>query len=270
MKPTMVMIFLFCMSFCFAQKMVVEDQDANVLMEVNDEGDVGSISLPQGATPAEVADKLYNENGVLQWNGSALIPPQAGNSGKVLSTDGEKTEWKTHNVPKANTVGGNQLCQITKNYAWYQNVRTVSLTAPGPGMVVVIVTGYARWESKGWDLLLASILRNSDPNESWDAENEFFRYLTLLTDYNCTDSSDQYASFSSHRTFSVGAGTHTFTFWANKYSSSAKVRVDDVNMTAMYFPTGTAIFTDSMSPAEAEDPKSFSNDRITSPPDRAR
>jgi len=270
MKTTTVIILLICTSLCFAQKMVVEDLDTNVLMEVNDEGTVGSISLPQGTTPSEVSDKLYNVDGVLQWNGSALIPSQPGNSGKVLSTDGVKTVWKTHNVPMAASTGGNQLCRITTNYAWYQNVRSVTLTTPGSGKVIVIASGYIRWESKGWDLLLASILRNSDPNASWDAENEFFRYLCLSTDYNCTDSSDQYVSFSCHRAFNVGAGTQTFTLWANKYSSSAKVRVDDVNISAMYFPTGDAVFSDSIIPAEAEDPEAFRFDKIANPPERIR
>ena len=139
--------------------------------------------------------------------------------------------------PLANTTGGNQLCQITKNYAWYQNVRSVTLTTPSSGKCFVIASGYIRWESKGWDLLLSSILRNSDPNESWDDENEFFRYLNLSTDYNCADSSDQYVGFSQHRCFNVGSGTQTFTLWANKYSSSAKVRVDDVNISVIYIPT---------------------------------
>lgn len=140
--------------------------------------------------------------------------------------------------PLMNTTGGNQLCQITQNYAHYQNVRSVSIDVASSGKCFVMASGYARWESKGWDLLLASILRNSDPNASWDAENEFFRYLDILTDYNCEDSSDQYTSFAQHRVFNVGAGTQTFTLWANKYTSSAKVRVDDVNISVIFVPTG--------------------------------
>lgn len=139
--------------------------------------------------------------------------------------------------PLANTTGGNQLCQITKNYAWYQDVRHVTLTTPSSGKCFVMASGYIRWESKGWDLLLSSILRNSDPNSSWNDENEFFKYLNLSTDYNCSDSSDQYVGFAQHRVFNVGSGTQTFTLWANKYSSSAKVRVDDVNISVIFIPT---------------------------------
>ncbi len=137
----------------------------------------------------------------------------------------------------AQTKGGNQLCQITKNYAYYQNVRSVTITAPSSGKCFVMASGYARWESKGWDLYLASILRNANPNTSWNDENEFYKYLNIATDYNCADSSDQYASFAQHRCFNVDAGTQTFTLWVNKYTKEAKVRMDDVNLTVLFFPT---------------------------------
>ena len=269
MKTTIVTIILFCVPLCLAQQMVVEDLDANILMEVNDEGTVGSITLPQGTTPATTSDKLYNVGGVLQWNGSALIPSQTGQDGKVLTTNGTNTAWKIHNVPMANFEGGNQRFQITANYGSYNNVRTVTLTVPGPGKVIAHASGYVDWESKGWDLLLASILRNADPNTSWQAENEWYSYLTIVTDYNCADSSDQYTSFNSHRGFNVNAGTHTFTLWANKYSSASKTEVGDVNLSVTYFPTGSTILN-SMLPAEAEDPQIYMDNSVANPPRRAR
>jgi hypothetical protein len=56
----------------FAQKMTVKDSDANILMEVNDEGAVGSITVPSGSAPSITTNKLYNVGGSLYWNGSAL------------------------------------------------------------------------------------------------------------------------------------------------------------------------------------------------------
>ena len=270
MKTTIVMIFLIGTPLCFAQKMVIEDLDANVLMEVNDEGSVGSISLPQGATPSDVSDKLYNEAGVLHWNGSALIPSQAGNSGKVLSTDGTNTVWKTHNVPMATFIGGNQRMQITANYGSWQAIRTLTMTLPASGTVIVTASGYVDWESKGWDLLLAGILCDEDPNSSWAAENHWYSYLNILTDYNCPDSSDQYTSFTNHRGFTVGAGTHTFYLWANKYASSSKTEVGDVNMSAIYIPSGTTAFTNALPPMEAEEPDTYWEDSVAYPRRRLR
>ena len=56
----------------YAQKMTVKDSDDHILMEVNDEGSVGSITVPSGSSPGETTDKLYNVDGALYWNGSAL------------------------------------------------------------------------------------------------------------------------------------------------------------------------------------------------------
>lgn len=56
-----------------AQEMMVTDSDANVLMQVNDEGDAGSLTLPPApAAPADNADKLHNVNGVLYWQDAQL------------------------------------------------------------------------------------------------------------------------------------------------------------------------------------------------------
>ncbi|MBN1780214.1 tail fiber domain-containing protein [bacterium] len=56
----------------FSQKMTVKDSDSNVLMEVNDEGDAGSITIPSVSTPSSTEDKLYNVDGFLYWDGAEL------------------------------------------------------------------------------------------------------------------------------------------------------------------------------------------------------
>lgn len=73
-------------SAAYAQKMTVKDSDAHVLMEVNDEGDVGSITLPSGSAPGTPTYKLYNVSGTLWWNGSAL--GTAGSAGGWTDSDG--------------------------------------------------------------------------------------------------------------------------------------------------------------------------------------
>lgn len=66
-------LFLCLAAGGFAQKMTVADSESHVLMEVNDEGTVGSIMLPDSTlAPVITTDKLYNVSGVLYWNGSAL------------------------------------------------------------------------------------------------------------------------------------------------------------------------------------------------------
>jgi trimeric autotransporter adhesin len=56
-------------------KMSVKDNSDNVLIEVNDEGTKGSITISEfgvGQAPSSSSGKLYNVNGALYWSGSAL------------------------------------------------------------------------------------------------------------------------------------------------------------------------------------------------------
>ena len=60
-------------SSAMAQKMTIKDNGANVLMEINDEGIVGSITLPSGSAPTSTTDKLYNVGGTLYWDGVTFV-----------------------------------------------------------------------------------------------------------------------------------------------------------------------------------------------------
>lgn len=69
-RVIILVIFLFTLaSTAFTQKMTVKDIDLNVLTEVNDEGTIGSITLPSGSAPGTTTNKLYNASGALYWNG---------------------------------------------------------------------------------------------------------------------------------------------------------------------------------------------------------
>jgi hypothetical protein len=59
-------------AFSQSPKMTVKDSDANVLMEVNDEGTAGSITVLSGSAPSVTTNKLYNSGGTLYWSGTAL------------------------------------------------------------------------------------------------------------------------------------------------------------------------------------------------------
>jgi hypothetical protein len=75
MKRLTLICLLCAVAFQYAnaQKMSVKDSDGNVLMEVNDEGVVGSVILPDtNAALSSQTNKLYNLNGALIWNGAAL------------------------------------------------------------------------------------------------------------------------------------------------------------------------------------------------------
>ena len=184
-------------------------------------------------------------------NGTSVFKTDA--SGRITGDGSGLSNVK----PLINYVGGDQRYQITANYGSYNNVRSVTLTAPSSGICFVMASGYVDWESTGWDLLLAGILCDQDPNSSWAAEDEWYDYLNILTDYNCVDSSDQYTSFSQHRSIPVNAGTHTFYLWANKHSAASKTEVADVNLSVMFFPTGGTGKTNSDAVLKEEEPVIF-------------
>lgn len=94
---TIIGIVLFiCANMALAQKMTVKDGDANILMEVNDEGAIGSITLPSGNPPGQTIDKLYNVGGSLYWSGSELA--KAGSAGGW--TDGGTSVYLTTSTDK--------------------------------------------------------------------------------------------------------------------------------------------------------------------------
>ena len=67
------LIFLFTIPTSFAQ-LTVKDQDAtpNTLLQVNDEGNAGSVTLPSLSTIGSPLSKLYNLGGNLYWGSSQL------------------------------------------------------------------------------------------------------------------------------------------------------------------------------------------------------
>ena len=56
----------------FAQTIDFKDGSSNTLIQIFDEGSVGSIFLPRSTASFSSTDKLYNLNGTLIWNGSEL------------------------------------------------------------------------------------------------------------------------------------------------------------------------------------------------------
>ncbi len=197
-----------------------------------------SSSVASGVTSA---DTVY-------WNSKldsyTETDPVFGASAAAGIQSSDITLW--NRKPLINYIGGNQNFQVTAT-GDYDNVRSVSLTVPCDGVCMVTASGYVDWESVNFDVVRLGLLCDKDPNSDYSAVTEWFSYLNILTDYNCADSSDQYTSFSQHRCFAVTAGTHTFTLWANKYSTSVKVKLGDVNLSAIFIPSAIVASTKSES-----------------------
>ena len=60
-RLSLLILFFVTVLNAYSQKMTVKDSDTNVLMEVNDEGTIGSITLPDtNAVLTSETNKLYN------------------------------------------------------------------------------------------------------------------------------------------------------------------------------------------------------------------
>lgn len=72
----LLMILVLCVSNGFAQ-MTVKDSDSNTLIQVNDEGSKGSISLPaMSSEPTSATDKLTIKTARFNGMAARLLPGQ--------------------------------------------------------------------------------------------------------------------------------------------------------------------------------------------------
>ena len=69
----LIVLGLFSLDSGYTQTMSVKDSEGHMMMEVNDEGVMGSITLPDTNTAlSSETNKLYNLDGSLIWNGTVL------------------------------------------------------------------------------------------------------------------------------------------------------------------------------------------------------
>lgn len=121
MKTIKLTFVLFLFSFVFTKtfaQLTVKDSDNNILLNVNDYGTAGTVTLPSFGPilPSLPINNymLYNVNGTLYWNGSSLgtsnnaagwTRPLTG--GKIYTSDlTDKVEIGTINPLSKLSVGG--------------------------------------------------------------------------------------------------------------------------------------------------------------------
>ena len=73
-KLTIILTVILITNYSFSQSVEIKDGDPspNTLLQINDEGSTGSISIPSGSAPGDPAGKLYNDGGTLKWSGTTL------------------------------------------------------------------------------------------------------------------------------------------------------------------------------------------------------
>ncbi|HPR33702.1 MAG TPA: hypothetical protein PLK12_16495, partial [Prolixibacteraceae bacterium] len=120
-----------------------------------------------------------------------------------------------------------------------QKMREVTISCPGPGVILAMASGYCDWESKDEDLVRIWFYPHPtvSPTSSWETPD--FHNLRILSDYQCADSSDQYTSWAHHKIYTVSsAQNYTVSICADKPFTSSKVLIGDVVLNLIFFPTG--------------------------------
>ncbi|MFC1785982.1 hypothetical protein ACFLZA_01290 [Candidatus Neomarinimicrobiota bacterium] len=115
MKRTFLLLFpVLYLNLIYSQSVEIKDSEAtpNTLIQINDEGSAGSITIPDATSIGTPTDKLYNIGGSIFWNGSPLgIAGCAGgwtDDGATvrLSTVSDKVGIGTLNPLSKLSVGG--------------------------------------------------------------------------------------------------------------------------------------------------------------------
>ncbi|MCK9312114.1 MAG: hypothetical protein M0P26_07550 [Bacteroidales bacterium] len=147
-------------------------------------------------------------------------------------------------VPKIGYAQGNQSVYFHEgmisglNLYEAQIMREVTINCPGPGIILAMASGYARWESKQQDLIRIWFHPHPTVSPS-DWETPDFHNLRILDDYGCTDSSDVYTSWSISKVYTVSSAQNfTAKVCADKPFEDSKVLVGDVAMQLLFFPIG--------------------------------
>ncbi len=124
--------------------------------------------------------------------------------------------------PVAGFSGGNQALTLSGSV---QTLRSVTLTVPSSGKVIVNASCAVNFTSSARDTIQASITTGTSVESS---------HLVVATDFGDTATSSSAGHMGGTRGFSVAAGTRTFRFVAQTFSGTSEVY--DSEITAVFIP----------------------------------
>lgn len=119
-----------------------------------------------------------------------------------------------------------------------QIMKELTINCPGPGIIIAQATGYADWRSRNEDLARIWFHPHPDvtPND-WETPD--YHNLMVVSDYQCTDRTDQYTSWAISKCYTVSSAQNfTVRICADKYFNSSALILSGVSMQLIYFPTG--------------------------------
>jgi hypothetical protein len=130
---------------------------------------------------------------------------------------------ETKYLAGADFAGGNAHIALS---ATSVTVKSVNITAPAAGKVIVNASGYFEFNSAAVDAGRCSIVSGSSTGLDYE-------YLIITGETNST--AMRWVPFASTRGFNVGAGTTTFRLNCNEHLGD--VYIDDVSINAIWVPS---------------------------------
>ena len=104
-------------------------------------------------------------------------------------------------------------------------VRSVTISVPSSGTIIVNASGTVQFLSEQKDLIQASITTGTTID---------YNGLTVSSDFGCIDTSNIVSGYALTRGYSVSAGTYTYNLVLYLWSGSAKISYRSIN--AIFIP----------------------------------
>ena len=184
----------------------------------------------------------------------AIEADHAATADEAVNADTLDSLHATQIKPIYAFAGGNQSRKLTHDYdSDTVPLRSVTITVPVAGKVIVNASGYALFITTGWDTMRFGVLRGGF---SWSNDTDYYNHLGVLTERSqgdlgpaCPFTDDDgdgyweaysgadkcgYFPWAYTRGFNVGAGTHTFNLIAEYYTGG--IVVADSNLTVQFAP----------------------------------
>ena len=186
------------------------------------DGTVGNADLGGDSV---TSDKVLDES-----LGASDLGTNSVNSDEIAAGAVGSSEVSGNSIPStdlsneagADFAGGNQSVTLTSTDV---TVRSVTISAPSSGKVIVNASGFFDLNSAGNDVARCSITLGTTIDQN---------ALIIYNDSGAVGHTG-FVPFAATRGFNVGAGTTTFRLVCDEFAGDTEVQ--DTHLTAMFFPT---------------------------------
>jgi hypothetical protein len=259
----LIAVLLLAPTFSFAQDTTIvlptADASSSFIVQKSDYASVLKVRAD-----GNVGIGVDNPSAALEVNGTVQATAFVGNGSAVTgvnhAVDSDTLEGQTLNriKPRANGIGGDQRAFLGTSTSV---VRSVSVSVPGAGYIILNASGYYLFWSSGEDIGRAAIVPSGTTFQSWSGDA--YNHMVLISDFgnsgtgtkysgadcdcggndicdsggNCLKNYDyHFLPFATTRiVWASSSGTYTYNLIADSPNGDGVV-IDDTQLNAIYIP----------------------------------